>query len=409
MEAEMRDAYDVIIVGARCAGSPLAMLLARKGYQVLVVDRATFPSDTLSTHLIHPLGVAALARWGLLERLIATGVPPIDTYAFDFGPVTIEGGPGTTEWPVSYSPRRTVLDKLLVDAAREAGAEIREGITVDKILRDGERVTGIRGHHKDGVMLSAQAKVVVGADGRYSRVAEAVGAERYHEVPAQMVPYYAYWSGVPMHGRFETYARDHRGFAAMPTHDGLTLIAAGWPIAELDAHKDDVEATYLGAIALAPEFMARLARGTRVSKFHGAATPNFFRKPYGPGWALVGDAGYLKDPITAFGMLDAFLDAERCADALDTGLRDPLRAEDALAAWQRARDERALPMFEMTCQIAALEPPPPEMQQLLGGIIGNRPAMDAFIRMNAGTISPPEFFASMMPPPPAQAALASGG
>jgi 2-polyprenyl-6-methoxyphenol hydroxylase-like FAD-dependent oxidoreductase len=118
----MSKAYDAIIVGARCAGSPTAMLLARKGWRVLVVDRATFPSDTVSTHVVHPMGVAALARWGLLDRLAATGCPAIDTYAFDFGPVTISGRPGTADFPMAYCPRRTVLDKLLVEGAAEAGA-----------------------------------------------------------------------------------------------------------------------------------------------------------------------------------------------------------------------------------------------------------------------------------------------
>ena len=126
----MAQKYDAIVVGARCAGSPTAMLLARKGYRVLVVDRATFPSDTVSTHVVHPLGVAALARWGLLDRLAATGCPPIHTYSFDFGPFTLSGAPGTGG-TVAYCPRRTVLDKLLVDAAVEAGAEVREGFTVD--------------------------------------------------------------------------------------------------------------------------------------------------------------------------------------------------------------------------------------------------------------------------------------
>src|SRR5512134_1549982 len=138
--------YDAIVVGARCAGSPAAMLLARKGRDVLVVDRATFPSDTISTHLIHPPGVAALKRWGLLDRLVATGCPAIDTYVFDFGPITISGAPGTEDAPVAYAPRRTVLDKLLVDAASEAGAEVREGFTVESVVVEDGRVTGVRGH-----------------------------------------------------------------------------------------------------------------------------------------------------------------------------------------------------------------------------------------------------------------------
>lgn len=145
--------YDAIVVGARCAGSPTAMLLARMGHKILVVDRATFPSDTISTHMIHPPGVAALKRWGLRDRLVATGCPPIDSYTFDFGPFAISGSPATEEAPVAYAPRRTVLDKLLVDAASEAGAEIREGFSVEELTFDNGRVTGISGRGKDGEEL----------------------------------------------------------------------------------------------------------------------------------------------------------------------------------------------------------------------------------------------------------------
>ena len=140
--------FDAIVVGARCAGSPTVMLLARKGYRVLVVDKATFPSDTISTHLVHPPGVAALKAWGLLDRLLATGCPGIDTYAFDFGTVTISGAPGTDEAPLAYAPRRTVLDLQLAAAAVEAGAELREGFTVEGLVVEGDRVTGVRGHGK---------------------------------------------------------------------------------------------------------------------------------------------------------------------------------------------------------------------------------------------------------------------
>ena len=221
--------YDVIVAGARCAGSPTAMLLARKGYRVLLVDRATFPSDTLSTHIVHPMAVAALSRWGLLERLVATGSPPVHTYAFDFGPFTLEGAPGTKDFPVGYCPRRTVLDKLLVDAAGEAKAELREGFVIDEVLIDDGRVVGIRGSGKNGQRIDEHARIVIGADGRNSIVADAVRAERYDERPALLAIYYAYWSGLPMHGRFETYIRPRRGFAAADTHDGLTMIVGGWP------------------------------------------------------------------------------------------------------------------------------------------------------------------------------------
>jgi flavin-dependent dehydrogenase len=142
--------YDVIVVGARCAGSPTALLLAQKGYRVLVVDRTTFPSDTVSTHVVHPTGVDALRRWGLVSEVVASGCPAIDTYSFDFGPLVIEGSPGTRESPVSYCPRRTVLDKVLVDGAAAAGAEVREGFGVDELVIEDGRVVGIRGRSSGG-------------------------------------------------------------------------------------------------------------------------------------------------------------------------------------------------------------------------------------------------------------------
>jgi flavin-dependent dehydrogenase len=387
----MARAYDAIVIGARCAGSPTAMLLARKGYRVLLVDRATFPSDMIWTHIVHPLGVTALSRWGLLDRLVATGCPAIDTYSFDFGPITITGSPGPAEAPVAYCPRRTVLDKLLVDAAVEAGAEVREGFTVDRLLHEDGRVVGIEGRFADGTSSTERAAVVVGADGRNSPAADAVAAERYHERPPLMAAYYAYWSGLPMHGRFETYIRPNCGFGVAPTHHGLTMLIVGWPQAQLESVKRDIEGRYLSVIDLAPEFARRLQGARRETRFVGAAMPNYFRKPYGPGWALVGDAGYLKDPITGQGILNAFRDAERCVRALDEFFAGAHPYNEAMADYQHDRDQHVLPMYEFTCQLATLEPPPPEMQQLLGAITGNQKAMDGFVQMNAGTISPAEF------------------
>lgn len=384
--------YDAIVVGARCAGSPTAMLLARKGYRVLAVDRATFPSDTVSTHLIHPPGVAALARWGLLEAVAATGCPPIDTYAFDFGPFTISGSPASEEAAVAYAPRRTVLDKLLVDAASAAGAEIRERFTVEELVVDDGRVTGIRGHATGGRTVTEHARVVVGADGRHSLVAEAVRPEQYHEKSQLQGSYYSYWSGLPMDGRFETYIRPGRGFAAWPTNDGLTLVIAGRPYAEFGTYRRDVESSFLATLELVPSFADRIRGAVRESRFVGTAVPNFFRTPYGPGWALVGDAGYNKDFITAYGMHDAFRDAELCANALDEAFSGARSFDAAMAGYRSARDEHVLPFYEFTTQIATLEPPPPELAHLLGSIAGNQEAMDAFVRVTAGVTSPAEFF-----------------
>jgi 2-polyprenyl-6-methoxyphenol hydroxylase-like FAD-dependent oxidoreductase len=387
----MSKGYDAIVVGARCAGSPTAMLLARRGYRVLVVDRATFPSDTVSTHVVQPLGVAALKRWGLLDRLVATGCPPIDRYVFDFGPLVVSGTPGIGDAPVAYCPRRIVLDQLLVDAAREAGAELREGFIVDDVVVENGRVCGITGHTRDGATVTERAPIVIGADGRHSQAA--AQAPVYHERPTVLASYYSYWSGLPMGGRFEIYSRPGRGFAAMPTHDGATLVIAGWPIAEFETNKRDIEGHFMRAIELAPAFSERLRAGKREAPFAGYPVPNYFRRPYGPGWVLVGDAGYCKDPITAQGINDAFRDAERLAIAIDQALGGGRDFDDALQEYQQDRDRHVLGMFEMTCQLATLEPPPLELQQVFAAMRGNQEAMDRFVQMNAGTISPAEFFA----------------
>jgi 2-polyprenyl-6-methoxyphenol hydroxylase-like FAD-dependent oxidoreductase len=385
--------YDVIVVGARCAGAPTAMLLARKGYRVLAVDRATFPSDTVSTHLIHPPGVGALRRWGLLDRVLATGCPAIHTYAFDFGPFALTGSPGEDRSDVAYAPRRTVLDKILVDAASAAGVEVREGFTVEEIVLDGDRVAGIRGRGRGGATVTERARVVVGADGLRSLVAQAVEAERYREKPCLLAGYYSYWSGLPMGGRLEVYTRPHRAFGAWPTNDGLTLVIGGWPYSEFESNKADVEGNFLEVIDLVPDFADRLRSARREERFAGMAVPGYFRKPFGPGWTLVGDAGYNKDFITAQGIQDAFRDAELCVRALDEACSGRRPFQEAMADYQAMRDEHVMPMYELTAELASLEPPPPELQQILEAAHGNQDAMDGFARVNAGVTSPAEFFA----------------
>jgi flavin-dependent dehydrogenase len=391
----MSTEYDAIVVGARCGGSPTAMLLARAGYRVLLLDRAAFPSDTMSTHLAHPPAVAALERWGILDQLEATNCPPITRYSFDFGPVSVAGTPrpvnGTAK---AYCPRRIVLDALLVEAAAAAGAEVREEFTVEEVLVEDGRVTGIRGHAKGGDAVTERAKVVIGADGRRSIVAKTVTPESYNEVPPLAPAYYAYWSGLPTDG-FDTYIRAEsgRGWAAIPTHDGLTCVVQGTPQEDFATTKKDVEGTYLEGFELAPEFAERIRGAERESGFMGAGDlAGYFRKPYGPGWALVGDAGYHKHPITAFGITDAFRDAEALASALDESFAGRRPHDEAMADYQRARDEEALPIYGFTNDFAKLEPPPPEMQQLIGAMQGNQDAQDGFVSVMAGTLPAPEFF-----------------
>ena len=328
--------YDAIVVGARCAGAPTAMLLARRGRRVLLLDRATFPRDTLSTHYIHQSGVARLARWGLLERLGATGCPPIRRYRFDVGPFALIGSPPPIDGvDVAYSPRRYVLDTLLAQAAAEAGAEVRHGTAVSELLTDGDRVTGVR-----GTGLEERARVVIGADGRNSAVARAAGAELAEDRGTLTCAYYTYWTGVPMDG-VELYPRPGRMIVASPTHDGRVVTIVLWPQSEFETVRAGVEDAFTQAVALAPGLAERLRGGTRAEPFRGTRLlPNHVRAASGPGWALAGDAACHKDPILALGISDAFRDADLLADAVARGPRR--RPRRRLGGLRRA-PRRALP------------------------------------------------------------------
>lgn len=388
----MNQGYDAIVVGARCAGAPTAMLLARKGHKVLLVDRAAFPSDTVSTHVIHAPGVSALREWGVLDQILATGCPPIDTYSFDFGPFTISGtarpdGGSST----AYAPRRTVLDKILVDAAAAAGVEVRERYTVEDVVIDDGVVIGIRGHGDGGPTGFERARIVIGADGRNSRVAKAVRPHQYNDKPMLLWGYYTYWSNLPVEG-FETIVRPHRGWGAAPTNDGLTMLVVGWPASDADAYKRDVEANYMRTLDLAPAFAERVRGATREARFTGGGVSNFFRTPFGSGWALVGDAGYTRDPITAQGITDAFRDANLCATAVDESFTGVRTFAEAMSHYQATRDQQVLPIFDFTTQLATLEPPSTDLQQVLAAVHGNADAMDDFVSVTAGTVSPVDFF-----------------
>jgi flavin-dependent dehydrogenase len=386
--------YDVIVIGARCAGSPTAMLLARQGHRVLLLDRAQFPSDTMSTHYIHQPGVLRLKRWGLLDRVAATGCPAVTKLSLDFGPFTLRGAPPPADGVAeAYAPQRRVLDPILANAAVDAGAEFRDGFTVESLLWDGDRVAGVHGHGRDGVTVDEQARLVIGADGMRSLVAREVQPSVYNDMPATTCGYYTYWSGVPV-SDFEVYIRERCAFGAFPTNNGLTLIVVGRPHEEFAAYRSDIEGTYLRSIDLAPSLAERVRSGKREERWVGTADlPYFFRKPYGLGWALVGDAGYHKDPSTAEGISDAFRDAELLAEAIDAGFAGRHPLEQALAGYEQLRNEAAMPLYEFTHHLASYEPPPPEMQQLLHALTGNQEKTNRFIGLIAGTTPFAEFFA----------------
>lgn len=385
--------YDAIIVGARCAGSPAAMLLARHGFTVLLVDRATFPSDTISTHILWPHGAEILAGWGLRDSLAATGAPPIcRPMTFDVGPFALRGTmPDANDGAGGFCPRRTVLDPLLLNAAAEAGVEVRAGFTVDELLFDGDRVAGIRGHGRDSQRVEERARIVIGADGVHSFVARSARAPEYDSRPVAACCYYSYFSGVRQDD-IELYVRDYHAFGGAPTNDGLHLVMVNWPARDFEAVRADVDAHVWRALASAPDFAARVREGRREEPWYGTAgVPGYFRKPYGKGWALVGDASYNRDPITAQGISDAFMDAGALAAALSTAWSGAGTVEDALAAHEAARNERVRPMYEFTSELATLDPPPPEMRALFSALRGNQDATNAFLSAITGAIPLPDF------------------
>jgi hypothetical protein len=309
--------YDAIVVGARCAGSPTAMLLARAGHRVLLVDRAELPSDTLSTHFIHPSGVARLKRWGLLPRIAAAGAPPIPHYTLDVGPFALRGTPppidGVSD---AYCLRRTVLDHILAGEAAAAGAEVRLGFPVDGLVTEDGRVTGIRSRDR-----TERARIVIGADGMNSLVARGVGAEAYDEAGTLTCAYYTYWSGVEMPGA-ELYVRDGNAVIAAPTNDGLVVTIVFWPNEAFHRVRADVEGAFMAALDLAPGLAARVRAGERADRFRGTGRlPNFRRRPYGGRLGARGRRGVPQGP--------------------DPGRRDRRRVPRRRAAGRGDRDRRS--------------------------------------------------------------------
>lgn len=383
---------DVIIVGTRCAGAALAMLLARKGYDVLGLDRAQFPSDALSTHFLWPRTTRFLAEWGVLDRLAATGCPLIETVTLHFGLAVLRGRPDAVEGTAAmYCPRRTILDHLLVMMAREAGAEVRERWVVRELLRDGDRVIGIRAIDDDGRAVEERAALVVGADGLFSTVARLAGAAIEQEVPSLTGGYYAYWHGVPTDG-VEFFVGHGRDNLVFPTHDGLTCIWAGRSQREWDGYRSDVERTYVNT--LEPHLRDRASAGRRATPFRGThKLPNFYRQAAGPGWALAGDAAYHRDPLTGMGIGDAFLGAALLAEAVHNARRDS--EVDAFYRYGRELRTSTQFVFDYTVRAAALADPaaqgelyqqiaasPAATRQMMNVMAGTQPFRAFFAREN---------------------------
>ena len=333
--------YDVIVVGGRCAGSATGMLLARAGYRVLIVERVSLTAEIVCTHQLTVASAARLRRWGLLDRLLATGCPVSDRTTVTVGTSSLHrANPVVDGLNITLAPRRALLDAVLLEAARDAGAEVREAFGVrDVVWRDG-RVTGVVGYGPEGHASCEIARMVVGADGRHSLVARSVAAETYGRQPATACCYYAYWRGSGLTDPAWWLGRN-ASVGVVPTDDDLSCVVVRLPVSQWARFKRDPEATYLAQVARFPALAERLTDASRHGRFVGTADlGQLSRRSWGPGWALVGDASRHADPLGWSGIDDAFRQAERLAGALDEGLSGRLSLNEALCRYHRQRDTR---------------------------------------------------------------------
>lgn len=362
--------YDVVVVGARVAGASTALLLARAGARVALVDRAPYGTDTVSTHALMRAGVLQLRRWGLLDEVVATGAPAVQRTTFHYADgesveVAIRSSGGID---ALYAPRRHVLDRLLVDAATAAGVDVRHEAAVTALLRDGTgRVAGVRIADRGGRADDLSAAITVGADGIRSAVAHEVGSPVIRSARSGSAILYRYYADLPAIGYEWAYGP---GAAAgfIPTNDGQTGVFVGSTPGRVRAlRREGTERAFATLLAgAAPCLTDRVAAATPASRLHGwAATAGFMRRSWGPGWALVGDAGYFKDPITTHGMTDALRDAELVADAILEALAGLVPEALGLARYQALRDRLSSQLFDVTERVASYEWGLDEIRSLL--------------------------------------------
>jgi flavin-dependent dehydrogenase len=386
--------YDVIIVGARCAGSSLARLLARDGAKVLLVDRSALPSEIPHGHFIHRDGPRRLQRWGLLDDVAAL-CTPITEQLIDLGDfplvcrdLRVDGA----AW--GYGPRRAPLDLLLAEAAVAAGAELRDRFSVEALTFDGDRVTGVRGRTAGGTVVNEQAAITIGADGKHSRVAAAVQAATYDTAPTILCYYFSYWSGIDS-CQFELYQRSERRrvIFAFKTDDERFAIFVGAPIDELPAIKSDLEGHMMRAFDLVPSFGERVRAGRREERIYGATDlPNFYRKPYGAGWALAGDAGCHKDPYMALGIADALRDADLLAGSLSEALGARRPWDEALAGYEQQRNAASAGEYQENLRAARFEPLPAEIMRIRQAVRSDPAQATRLSMARFGMIDRREFF-----------------
>jgi menaquinone-9 beta-reductase len=349
---------DVVVVGARCAGSATAVALARAGARVVVLDRVAFPADTISTHLLWPAGLAELQALGVYEQVMALGAPPM--------PEAVAAGAGH-QLRGRFTPvdgidhalcvRRIGLDAQLVAGARAAGADVREHARVTELLWEGARVAGVRYVDEDGAVREVRAALVVGADGRRSTVAQQVGVvDPYRAQPSGRACFYAYWRDGARGDWRHVAAQWREGGelgTAFPCDDGLVLVLLQPPVARAAEFRGDLNGVYRRSVAAMPGLAARLEGAEMATKVRAATgIESYFRRSSGPGWALAGDAGHFKDPVTAQGIRDALRFGRLLGEAAAPVVDDVVALDRVVAAWERRRERECLETYQWTNTLA---------------------------------------------------------
>lgn len=387
--------FDVIVVGARCAGAATAMLLARAGHRVLMLDKDPAGTEMKhSTHFVQPIAVAQLLKWGLLPALEAA-CPSFSTYRFDYEFLEIAGSPPAVDGEErAFCPRRPVIDGILLEGALSAGVEYRPHTKVTGVMTSEYGVCGVQTSTATGHAERLPARLVIGADGPASTIAAAVNAGSYCEAGIQQVTMWGYW---PITVAAELYFKPKGGRAIYmaPTSGGDAIVGVNWTYADYLTIRQEAQTVYHAIVeALAPATAAQLSQCRPSVPLRTGSTRNFLRVPHGPGWVLVGDAGHKKDPCTAQGITDAFLDAENCAAIIDAGLRGEQPLEVTLKAWHAARDARLIPRHHMTIQLAQFADPDDGEKALYASIAASREETTRFIGLLTGSTDPAAFFAA---------------
>lgn len=380
--------YDVVVVGGRCAGSATALGFARAGRSVLLMEQARFPRDTISTHHVHQPGLVLLQQWGVLPELLRTDCPANEKIVYHVeNRIRIVGTvPRLPGIDGIYAPRRHVLDTVLAEAATSAGADFAQQTTVTDVVFEADRAVGVRYRTRGGVERTVRAHLVVGADGKHSRVARACRAAVQEQRPMLTCAYYGYWSELP--ADFEMYVRTGSFVATVRTHDDLTLVACYLPIDTFARARKSAMAVYLGAIeAATPALADRLAQASLAERLRGTGDqPNFFRRPVGPGWALVGDAGCAKDSITGTGITDAFRQAGLLVDCVRSDLGDRTAVDEGLRVFGGSRDDLMRSSFDAAIAVGRLRVSP-ELLTRMENIQRSPAASNVFAAVAAGAVA----------------------